>query len=123
MSEEKKKRGVGNQGRKANKATVHYRVSQIYQELKLLKSNTDIKRKFSVEWGVTERNVENYINKANEYIRKDNDIDRHDMLLKLLHCYEHVFTESLKTKQHSNALGALNGISRLTRIDPATDKK
>ena len=123
MSEEKKKRGVGNQGRKANKATVHYRVSQIYQELKLLKSNTDIKRKFSVEWGVTERCVENYINKANEYIRKDNDIDRHDMLLKLLHCYEHVFTESLKTKQHSNALGALNGISRLTRIDPATDKK
>ena len=120
---EKEKRPSGNKGKHTNRALSHYRVSQVYQELKLFKSNTEIKRKFSSEWGVTERTVENYIAKAHKHIRQDNDIDRHDMLLQLLHCYQHLFTESLKSKQHSNALGALNGISRITRIDPATDKK
>lgn len=118
-----KKRESGNKGKHTNRALSHYRVTQIYNELKLLKSNTDIRTKFSEEWGVSPRTVDTYIKKANKHIRQDNDIDRHDMLLKLLHCYEHLFTESLKTKQHSNALGALNGISRITRIDPAADKK
>ena len=123
MPNEKKKRGPGNQGRKANKATAHYRLMCVYNELKLLTSNTEIRAKFSKEWGVSPRTVDAYIKRANKHIREDNDIDRHDMLLKLLHCYEHLFTESLKSKQHSNALGALNGISRITRIDPAADKK
>ena len=123
MSEEKKKRGVGNQGRKANKATVHYRVSQIYQELKLCKSKTDIVRKFTKEWDLTERQIENYITKANKHIREDFDIDRHEFLLKLMHCYEHVATKAMETNQLSNTIGALNAMARLARIDPATDKK
>ena len=80
--DKKKKRGVGNQGCKANKATVHYRVSQIYQELKLCKSKSDIKRKLSEAWGITERCIENYIAKAQKHIELDFDIDRHDFLLK-----------------------------------------
>ena len=123
MAEEKQKRVSGNKGKHTNRALAHYRVTQVYQELKLFKSNTDIVNKFVPEWGVTERTVRKYIHRANQYIREDNNIDRREMLLQLLHCYQHLFTESLKSKQHSNALGALNGISRITRIDPATDKK
>lgn len=123
MPEEKKKRPSGNKGKHTNRALSHYRVTQIYNELKLLKSNTDIRTKFSVEWGVTERTVDNYIKKAQKHIKQDLDIDRHDYLLKLLHCYEHVLQESLKSKQHSNALGSLNAMARLARLDPATDKK
>ena len=123
MVEENKKKESGNKGKHTNRALAHWRTMQIYNELKLLKSNTDIRTKFSEEWGVSPRTVDTYIKRANKSIRDDNAIDRHDMLLKLLHCYEHLFTESLISKQHSNALGALNGISRITRIDPATDKR
>lgn len=122
MSEEKK-RPSGNKGRHTNKALAHYRTTQVYNELKLLKSNTDIVNKFVPEWGVTERTVRKYIHRANQHIREDNDIDRHELLLKLLHAYEHIATESVNSRQLSNALGALNAISRITRIDPATDKK
>ena len=118
MAQEQKKRGEGNQGRKANKALSHWRTLQVYRELKAMKSSTEIKTKFSAEWDVSERTVRNYIEKANKAIRADYDVDRHEMLLLLMHSYQHVFEESLKSKQHSNCLGALNALSRITRIDP-----
>ena len=122
MSEEQKKRGVGNQGRKANKATVHYRLMCVYNELQLFRSNTQIRAKFTEEWGVSPRTVDTYIKKANKHIREDFDIDRHEFLLKLMHCYEHVATKAMETNQLSNTLGALNAMAKLARLDPSTNK-
>ena len=113
---EGKKNVSPNKGKHCNRATAHWRTMQIYNELKLLKSNTEIRAKFSEEWGVSPRNVDTYIKRAGKSIRQDNDIDRQEILLKLLHCYQHLFTESLKSKQHSNALSSLNAIMKLTRL-------
>ena len=118
MAEEKKKRVSGNKGKRTNRALAHWRTLQVYRELKAMKSATEIKAKFSSEWVVSERTVQNYITKANKAIRADYDVDRHEMLLQLMHSYQHVFEESLKSKQHSDCLGALNALSRITRIDP-----
>ena len=54
MSEGKKKVSP-NKGNHWNRTTAHTRTIQIYNELKLLKSNTEIRAKFSEEWGVTNR--------------------------------------------------------------------
>ena len=63
-----KKRESGNKGKHTNRALAHYRITQIYNELKLMKSNTDIRTKFSEEWGVSPRTVDTYIKKANRHM-------------------------------------------------------
>ena len=108
--------------RKANKALSHWRTLQVYRQLKLLKSPTEIVALFADDWGVSERSIRSYIEKANKKIRADFEMDRHELLLQLLHSYQHVFEQSINSKQLSNSLGALNGIARITRIDPAADR-
>ena len=123
MADEKPKKKVGNKGRKANKALSHWRTMQVFNELKLLKRPMEIKERFSAEWQVTGRTIENYIQKANKYIKADFEMERSEIILQLIHCYKHVYEQSLSSKQFSNSIGALYGISRLTRVSPETDSK
>nr|BDD47056.1 hypothetical protein 2 [Alphaproteobacteria bacterium] len=122
MAEGTPKKKPGNKGRRASAALSRWRTLQIYQELKKLRPSTELVQKFSKEWDITERQVYYYIKKANDSIKQDLDIDRQELILKLLHAYNHVYNQALDTKQLSNALGALNGIGRLSRVDPATYK-
>ena len=68
------------------------------------------------EWGVQKRQAENYLARAREIIRADYSIERHDFLGSRLALLDEIIEASIRTKQHSNAVGALKLQAQLTRL-------
>ena len=104
--------------KKSTKAEIEERVHTIYQMRIAGKSKTDICRFSSAEWGVTERQAERYIAKAQELVRDDYQMDRKQMLAEVISRYEKVYEKAFAKNQLSNCIGALSGISRLTGLEP-----
>ena len=66
--------------------------------------------------GVNKRTAERYLQQAREIIRADYSIDRSDFLGSRLALLDEVIEASIRTKQHSNAVGALKLQAQLTRL-------
>ena len=66
--------------------------------------------------GVTERQGHTYLARAREVIRADYSIERHDFLGSRLALIDEVIEASIRTKQHSNTIGALKLQAQLTRL-------
>ena len=104
-------------------AEARARTLQVYRELAQFKTPSAICAKYAKLWGITEKSVNHYIKKARKVMQQDFDIDRQDIAMQALSAYQDIYEASMKAKQFSNALGSINGITRLTRVDPATDTK
>ena len=109
--------------KRVGKAEARARTLQIYRELAQFKTRSFICDRYTKLWGVAESTVDNYIREARKIMQKDFDIDRQDIAMQALSAYQDIYEASMKAKQYSNALGSINGITKLTRVDPATDTK
>lgn len=81
------------------------------------KSRQDILRDCTAEWGVKERQVDIYIEKARARIREEySGMDRKDWIAAALAKLERVADLSIETRQHSNAIGAIGLQAKLLQI-------
>ncbi len=70
-------------------------------------SRTEIARFAAAEWGSSSRMVDTYIQRARKQIREDCAIERSDFIAARLQTLDKIVQESIKSGQHSNAIGAL----------------
>ena len=62
------------------------------------------------------RQAETYIQRAREIIRADYSVERSDFLSTRLALLEEIIEASIRSKQHSNAVGALRLQAELTKL-------
>lgn len=110
-------------GHRCSKAEYQQRILVIYRALKDFVPRTEMRKRFSVEFGVTERMVDKYIDAAYKHLREDWDIQRVDLSCRIFGAYEKVLQKGMSTNQLNAALGALHGMARISKIDPATQPK
>lgn len=83
---------------KSTKSKVRERVAEIVPMLIEARRRVEIVRYGSEKWGVSERQVENYIHKANVYLKERAERDMELSYSKAVHRYEMLYAESLKKK-------------------------
>ena len=107
-------------GKKSDKAEVDRRVHTVVKLLSSAKTSSYVHRYAAEEWGVSRRKSEVYLARAREIIRADYSIERHDFLGSRLALLDEIIEASIRTKQHSNAVGALKLQAQLTRLVDST---
>ena len=109
-------------GAKANKEISAARVDRCVELISLCKSTSEIIRIGKVEWGLRERQIEEYIYKARTKIREKYDaMDRQDWVASALERLDRVATMSLECRQHSNAIGAIGLQAKLLQLTPGNN--
>ena len=103
-------------GKKSDAAEIDRRIHTVVKLLSSAKTSSYVCRYASEEWGVDKRTAERYMAKAREIIRADYSIERHDFLDSRLALLDEIIESSIRTKQHSNAVGALKLQAQLTRL-------
>ena len=71
-------------------------------------------------WGISNRQTDRLRQELLEEVEREYQVERKDALVAILDQLTHVYAQSVKTGQLSNALGALNAKVRLLRLDPAS---
>ena len=103
-------------GKKSDAAEIDRRIHTVVKLLSSAKTSSYVCRYASEEWGVDKRTAERYLAKAREIIRADYSVDRSDFLGSRLALLDEIIEASIRTKQHSNAVGALKLQAQLTRL-------
>jgi len=103
-------------GKKSDKAEIDRRIHTVVKLLSSAKTSSYIRRFAREEWGVTDSQTGRYLQRAREIIRADYSIERPDFLSSRLALLDEVIEASIRTKQHSNAIGALRLQAELTRL-------
>jgi hypothetical protein len=104
-------------GKKSDAAEIDRRVHTIVKLLSSAKTSSYVCRYASEEWGVDPRTAHRYLAKAREIIRDDYSVDRSATSLgSRLALLDEIIEASIRTKQHSNAVGALRLQAQLTRL-------
>ena len=103
-------------GKKATNAEIDRRIHEVVKLLSSAKTNSYIMRFCAEEWGVKTRQAETYIQRARDIIRADYSVERNDFLGTRLALLDEIIEASIRTKQHSNAVGALKLQAELTRL-------
>ena len=111
------KKGDKNTEPRSTRATVQARVDQCYRWISECKGRPDILQLGSAQWGVTDRQIDDYIARAREQITKDWTIDRKEYVTQLSQKLEYVAKKSLESNQNSNAIGAYGLQARILGID------
>ena len=102
---------------KCTKATAQARVNQCYRWISECKGRPAILQLGSDQWGVSERQIDDYIKKARDQIQVDWSIDRKEYVAQLAQKLERVAENSLASGQNSNAIGAYGLQARILGID------
>ena len=103
-------------GKKSTNTEIDRRIHTIVKFLSSAKTNSYIHRYAKEEWGVSVSQADVYLKRARDIIRADYSIDRSDFLGSRLALLDEVIEASIRTKQHSNAVGALKLQAQLTRL-------
>ena len=103
-------------GKKGDAAEIDRRVHTIVKLLSSAKTSSYIRRFAKEEWGVSESQADRYLARARDIIRADYSVDRSDFLGSRLALLDEIIEASIRTKQHSNAVGALKLQAQLTRL-------
>ena len=72
------------------------------------------------EWGISNRQTDRLRQELLEEVEREYQVERKEALVSILDQLTHVYAQSVKKGQLSNALGALNAKVRLLRLDPAS---
>ena len=72
------------------------------------------------EWGISSRQVDRLRYELFKEVEREYQVERKDALVAILDQLTHVYAQSVKTGQLSNALGAINAKVRLLRLDPSS---
>ena len=102
--------------KKSDAAEIDRRIHTVVKLLSSAKTSSYVLRFCAEEWGVQKRQAENYLARAREIIRADYSVERHDFLGSRLALLDEIIESSIRTKQHSNAVGALKLQAQLTRL-------
>ena len=102
---------------KATKVIVEQRVNKIIELLCKAWSNPEIKQYAASEWGVSPRQTDVYIQRANAAITEHfQSQDRPTFLAAKLGILEEIARVALRDGQLSAAVGAVNSMLRFTRV-------
>ena len=101
--------------KKSDQAEIDRRIHTVVKLLSSAKTNSYILRFCTEEWGVQKRQDETYLQRAREIIKADYSVKRSDFLGTRLALLDEIIEASIRSKQHSNAVGALKLQARLTR--------
>jgi len=83
------------------------RVDAVQRMLVICCSLQDIRQFAADEWGVHKRTADTYVQRARQQLREDFAVDRADFIASRLGTLDKIVEESVRTGQHSNAIGAL----------------
>ena len=103
-------------GKKSDAAEIDRRVHTVVKLLSSAKTNSYIHRYAKEEWGVSVSQADVYLKRARDIIRADYSVERTDFLGSRLALLDEIIEASIRTKQHSNAVGALKLQAKLTRL-------
>ena len=79
-------------------------------------TRSDLTQYGAAEWGLKQRQVDEYIQKARDCLQADWNIDRQAYLATLLAQLNVVHKKALEAGQYSNVVGAINTAARLTQL-------
>ena len=102
--------------KKSDKAEIDRRIHAVVKLLSSAKTNSYILRFCTEEWGVQKRQAETYLQRAREIIKADYSVERSDFLGTRLALLDEIIEASIRSKPHSNAVGALKLQAQLTRL-------
>ena len=105
--------------KKSDKAGIDRRIHAVVKLLSSAKTNSYILRFCAEEWGGCggqKRQAETYIQRAREIIKADYSVERSEFLSTRLAPLDEIIEASIRSKQHSNAVGALKLQAQLTRL-------
>ena len=102
--------------KKSDKAEIDRRIHAVVKLLSSAKTNSYILQFCTEEWGVQKRQAETYLQRAREIIKADYSVERSDFLGTRLALLDEIIEASIRSKQHSNAVGALKLQAQLTRL-------
>lgn len=102
--------------KKCTKAETDRRSHEVVKLISSAKTNSYIFRFCAEEYGVGQRQAENYLRKARDIIREDYTIERSEFLASRMAVLDKVIESSLRKKQHSNAVGGLRLQAELARL-------
>ena len=109
--------------KKSDKAEIDRRIHAVIKLLSSAQTNSYILRFCTEEWGVQKRQAETYIQSAREIIKADYSVERSDFLGTRLALLDEIIEASIRSKQHSNAIGALKLQAQLTRANQAAGRQ
>ena len=103
-------------GKRSDRAELDRRIHTVVKLLSSAKITSYVIRYASQAWGVGKATADRYLKEAPEIIRADDSVERNDFLASRLALLDEVIEASIRTKQHSNAVGALRMQSELTQL-------
>ena len=102
--------------KKSDKAEIDRRIHAVVKLLSSAKTSSYDCRYARDQWGVSQATVERYMKRAREIIKADYSVERSDFLGTRLALLDEIIEASIRSKQHSNAVGALKLQAQLTRL-------
>ena len=106
-------------GKRATKVDKHLRIAQFVRMISSGCVNSELMQYAASEWGLSERRSREYIKEAREVIVADINQDRQAVVAELMHGAHTVWKQAVAEGQYSNALGAMNLITRLGGLEPS----
>jgi hypothetical protein len=107
----------------ANKAEVEERVAQIYKQLILRQSRTQILQFASKNWGkLSDRQIDTYIKKARNLLLADFEVDRKVLLAEHIASRNYLYQKSLADKRYQTCLNVLDSVAKLEGLFESLDK-
>ena len=103
-------------GKRSDRAELDRRIHTVVKLLSSAKITSYVIRYASQEWGVGKATADRYLKEAPEIIWANYSVERNDFLASRLALLDEVIEASIRTKQHSNAVGALRMQSELTQL-------
>jgi len=101
---------------KTTQAEVELRVARCGRIIANGGKRSDCIRFAAENWGVSDRTVDRYLMKVREQFKADWDIERPDMMARILTHYSSIHMEARRTGQLHIALGAVNAMARVAAI-------
>ena len=101
---------------KSTKIEVDMRVNRVARLLANGAVRSEIVQYATNEWGVSDRQTDNYIAKARELIRADWEIDRRSFTAEILAQLSSIQKEARKTGNLNVALGCVNQAAKVARL-------
>lgn len=101
---------------KTTQAEVELRVARFGRIIANGGKRSDCLRYAAENWGVSERTVDRYLMKVRKQFKADWDIERPDMMARILSQYSDIHMEARRTGQLHIALGAVNSMARLAAL-------
>jgi len=116
MAAKKKPYGGKKPYKKSTAAEVHIRVNRVARMLSNGAVRSEILQYGTKEWGVSDRSVDDYIQKARELLKEDWEIDRRTFTAELLSQLASLQKDSRKNGQGHIALGCINSAAKIAQI-------